>query len=149
MGSEIEIWGFLQKSSSFIQNTTCVRLSKENLLCSYNAPEIHIFNSWRHQKLLLVANQLQDSTFFKNINSKDIGISNLVSQLKLLPSLFELKDNGTGVMSTIIKKLQDRSQNRSLFINEVEKIVRLLLLSPWNYNISMLSQFTNTESDGA
>ena len=92
---------------------------------------------------------MQDSTFFKNINSKDIGISNLVSQLKLLPSLFELKDNGTGVMSTIIKKLQDRSQNRSLFINEVEKIVRLLLLSPWNYNISMLSQFTNTESDGA
>ena len=92
---------------------------------------------------------MQDSTFFKNINSKDIGISNLVSQLKLLPSLFELKDNGTGVKSTIIKKLQDRSQNRSLFINEVEKIVRLLLLSPWNYNVSMLSQFTNTESDGA
>ena len=68
---------------------------------------------------------MQDSTFFKNINSKDIGISNLVSQLKLLPSLFELKDNGTGVMSTIIKKLQDRSQNRSLFINEVEKIVKV------------------------
>ena len=64
-----------------------------------------VINSWRHQKLLLVANQLQDSTFFKKINSKDIGISKFVPQLKLLPILFELKDNGTVVMSTIIKKI--------------------------------------------
>ena len=77
--------------------------------------------------------------FFKNINSKDIGISKLVSQLKLLQSLFELKDRGTVVMSTIIKKLQDMSRNRSLFISEAGKIVRLLLLS----------QATNAESDGA
>ena len=62
------------------------------------------------------------------INSKDIGISKLVSQLKLLPSLFELEDNDTVVMSTIIKKkLQGMSQNTSLFISEVEKIIRLLL----------------------
>ena len=62
------------------------------------------------------------------INSKDIGISKLVSQLKLLPSLFELEDNDTVVMSTIIKKkLQGISQNTSLFISEVEKIIRLLL----------------------
>ena len=57
--------------------------------------------------------------------------------LKLLPSLFELKDNDTVVMSTIIKKLQDMSQNRSLFISEVGKTVRFLLLS----------QTTNAESD--
>ena len=77
--------------------------------------------------------------FKKKINSKDIGISKLVSQLKLLPSLFELKDNDTVVMSTIIKKLQDVSRNRSLFISEVGKIVRLLLFS----------QPINTKRDGA
>ena len=85
--------------------------------------------------LLLVANQLLDST---EINSKDIGINKLVSQLKLLQSLFELKDNDTVEMSTIIKKLRNMSRNRSLFISEVGKIVRLLLLS----------QATNAESDG-
>ena len=79
--------------------------------------------------LLLVANQLLDST---EINSKDIGINKLVSQLKLLPSLLELKDNATVVMSTI-----DMSRNRSLFISEVGKIAWLLLFS----------QATNTESD--
>ena len=67
---------------------------KRKSLCANDAPQIHIFNSWPHQKLLLVANQLQDSTFFKKTNSQDIGISKLVSQLKLLPTLFELKDNG-------------------------------------------------------
>ena len=41
-------------------------------------------------------------------------------------------------MSTIIKKLQDMSRNRSLFISEVGKIVRLLLLS----------QATNVGSNG-
>ena len=55
---------FLWKSSVLVQKTTCVRLSKENFICSKNAPEIHIFNSWRHQKLLLVPNELQDSTYF-------------------------------------------------------------------------------------
>ena len=53
-----------------------------------------------------------------------------------MPSLFELKDNDTVVMSTIIKKLQNMSQN-SLFVSKVGKIVRLL------------SQATNAESDGA
>ena len=48
---------------------------------------------------------MQDSTFY--INSEDIGISKLVSQLKLFPKLFEFKDNDTIVMSTIIKKSQD------------------------------------------
>ena len=33
---------------------------------SNNAPEIHIFNSWGHQKLLLISTQLLDSTFFFN-----------------------------------------------------------------------------------
>ena len=80
-------------------------MSKENPICSKKAPEIHIFNSWRHQKLLLVHNQLQDSTFLFEMNSEDIDISKLVSLSKLLPSLFELKDNDTIVMSTIIKKI--------------------------------------------
>ena len=108
--SEIVIWGLTSltdfyKSSPFVQKTTCVRLSKGNLFCSNNTPEIYIFNSLRHQKLLLVAKQLQDSTFY--INSEDIGISKLVSQVKLLPSLFELKDNDIIFMSTIIKKLPE------------------------------------------
>ena len=70
---------------------TRVKFSKEHLFCSNNAPEIHIFNFWRHQKLLLVAKNLQDSTPLFENNCEDIGISKLVSQLKILPSLFELK----------------------------------------------------------
>ena len=76
------------------------------------------FNSWRHQKLFLVANQLQDNTFLFEINSEDIGISKLVSQLKLSPSLFELKDNDTIVMTTIINKLQHMSRNRRTLLNK-------------------------------
>ena len=79
-------------------------MSKENLFLSNNAPEIHIFNSLLHRKLLLVAKQLQDSTFY--INSKDIGSSKLVSQVMWLPRLFTLKDNDTIVMSTIVKNSQ-------------------------------------------
>ena len=41
-------------------------------------------------------------------------------------------------MSIIIKKLQDMLRNRSLFISEVGKILKLLLLS----------QATNDETDG-
>ena len=80
-------------------------MSKENLFSSDNTPEIHVFNTWRHQKLLLVANQLQDSTFlFEFI--EDNGISKSVSHLKLLLSLFELND--TIDMSPITKKLQEK-----------------------------------------
>ena len=43
--------------------------------------------------------------FLFDINNEDIAISKLVSQLKLLPSLFELKDNDTIILSTFIKKL--------------------------------------------
>ena len=75
----------------------------QNLFYSNNAPEIHIFNTFRHQKLLLVANQLQDSTFLFDINSKGIVFTKLVSQLKLLPGLSEFQDNDTIVMSTIRK----------------------------------------------
>ena len=89
------------KEFTFCTKYDVSRLSKENLFSSNNAPEIHIFNSWRDQKWFLVANQLQYSTFFKKINSKDIDISKLVSQLKFLPSLFELKGNATVVMSTM------------------------------------------------
>ena len=94
--------GFLLKSSPFAQKTTYVRLSKENLFCSNNAPEIHIFNSLRPKKLLTVANQLQDSTFLFEINSEEIGISKLLAQLKLLPSLFELKENDTIVIRVLL-----------------------------------------------
>ena len=66
------------------------QIVKKNLFCPNNALEIHILDSWQHQKLLLVANQLQDSTLLFEISSEDIGISKLVSQLKLLPILFEL-----------------------------------------------------------
>ena len=84
--SEIDFY----KSSTFVRKTKCVRLSKENLICSNNAPKIHILNYWRHQKLL-VPNQLQDSTFLFEINNEDIGISKLASQSKLLSSLFKLE----------------------------------------------------------
>ena len=46
----------------------------------------------------------EGSTFLFEINSEDIAISKLVSQLKLLPSLFELRDNDTIAKSTISKK---------------------------------------------
>ena len=36
---------------------------------------------------------MQDSTFLFEINSKNIGISKLVLESKLLSSLFELKEN--------------------------------------------------------
>ena len=96
---------FLLEGTTFVQETTFVRLSKENLFCLMNAPKIHIFNSWRHQKLLLVAKQLQVSTFLFEIISESIAISKLVSQLKLLASLFELRDNDTIAKSTISKKI--------------------------------------------
>ena len=51
--------------------------------------------------------------FLFEINSEDIDISKLPSQLKLLSNLFELKENDTIVMSTIIKKLQDMPRNSS------------------------------------
>ena len=63
---------------------------------------------------------MQDSTLLFENNREDIGISKLISQLKVLPSLFELKD--------IINKLQYISQNRRLLISEGAKILTLLLL---------------------
>ena len=65
-----------------LKKTTCVRLPKENAFSPNHASETCIFNSWRHQKLLLVANQYHDSTFLFEINSGDIGTSKLISQLK-------------------------------------------------------------------
>ena len=51
---------------------------------------------------------MQDSTFLFDINSEDIDTSKLVSQLKLLSSIFELKDNDTIVLNAIIKKLREK-----------------------------------------
>ena len=56
-----------------------IAISFENLFCPNNESETYIFISWRHQKLLEVANQLQDSTFLFEINSENIGISKLKS----------------------------------------------------------------------
>ena len=123
---------FTKEFAFYSKNDMYQIVKRKSLFFSSNIPEIHIFISWQHQKLLLAANQFQGSTFLFETNSEDKGISKLL--LKLLPSLFELKDNDTIVMSTIIKKLQDMSQNRSFLIS---KIVRLLLLS----------QVTNAESE--
>ena len=88
MDSDIVIWGltFLTGFCKWVHllfKKWRVRLSKENLFCSNNAPEIHTFNYWRHQKLLLVTNQLQENTFWFGIKSEDIGIIKIVQQLKL------------------------------------------------------------------
>ena len=56
---------------------------------------------------------------FALLYSEEIDTSKLMSQLKLLPSLFGIK-----------AKLQDMSRNRHFLVSEVEKIVTLLLLSP-------------------
>ena len=76
MDSEIVILG-LTSLTDFYKNDMC-QIVKKNLFCSNNAPEIHIFNSLRHQKLLLVANQLQDFFIF-DVNSEDTAISKLAS----------------------------------------------------------------------
>ena len=91
---------FFFKHSKYLNNTINAYIirNKENLFCSNNAPKTHIFNSQRHQKLLLVANQLPARIMASVIT-------------KLLPSLFELKDIKTIDTSTIIKKWQDMSRN--------------------------------------
>ena len=61
------------------------------------------------------------------LTARAMAPGKLVSQLKLLPSLFKLKDDDTIVMSTIIEKSHDMSRNRSFLISEVGKIVSLLL----------------------
>ena len=76
-------------------------------------------------KVILTSQSVARKYFLFEINSEIIGISKLVSQLKLLPNLFELIDNDTIDMSTIIKKLQ-LSQNRRFLIGELEKLVRLI-----------------------
>ena len=57
-------------------------------------------------KAILTSQSVARKNFLFEINSDNIGISKLVSHLKLLPSFFELKDHDTIDMSTIIKKFQ-------------------------------------------
>ena len=65
--AEIVIWGlksltvFYKQVYLLLKKATCVRSPKENLFCPNHASETYVFNSWRHQKVLLVTNQLQDS----------------------------------------------------------------------------------------
>ena len=62
--SKIVIWGLtFVTSSPSVKKTSCIRLPKENFFSPNNASETYISFSWRHQKLSLVASQLQDSTF--------------------------------------------------------------------------------------
>ena len=68
-------WIFI-KEFTFISKNDMYQIVKKNLFCSNNTLETHIFNSWPCQKLLLVANHLQDSTFEFDINSE---ASSLVS----------------------------------------------------------------------
>ena len=94
---EIAIWG-LTSLTDFCKRVHL--FCKDRLVSDFQkkicfAQTRHLFNSLRHQELLLVSNQFQDNTFLFEINSKDIVISKLLSQLKLLPSLFELKDIDT------------------------------------------------------
>ena len=78
--------GFLYTILPFVKKTTRVRLRKENLICPNYSSKTYILNSWQHRNFLLVANQFQASTFLFEINSGDIGISQLILQLQLLPS---------------------------------------------------------------
>ena len=66
--------------------------------------------------------------FLFDINNEDIAISKLVSQLTLLPSLFE-QDNDAIIMSTFIKNCQRYDEIEASLISEVGKIVRFFLLS--------------------
>ena len=60
---------------------------------------------------------MQDSTFPFETKSENTDISKLLTELKLLASLFELKDNDAIVMSTIIKNVQDLSRkNINIYI---------------------------------
>ena len=79
MESEIAIWGLTSLTDFY--KWVHLLLNKQHV-----SSETYIFSSWQHQKLLLIANKLQDSTFFFEINRKEIAISKLKSQLKLLQS---------------------------------------------------------------
>ena len=66
---------------------------------------------------------MQDSTFY--INSEDIGISKLVSQLKYSQVYLNIKMMTQLLRATLFKKMQDK-ESRSTLISEAGKIVRLL-----------------------
>ena len=53
-----------------------------------------------------------------------------------MPNLIEVEGTDTNDMSTIIKKFQDILRNRLFLINELEKFVKLLLLSQATYTKS-------------
>ena len=58
----------------------CVRFSKENL-CSNNIPEIHVFNSWRHQKVKIINSKIY--FYCKNMKSTININSTIISKNKL------------------------------------------------------------------
>ena len=66
---------------------------------------------------------MQDSTFY--INSEDIGISKLVSQLKYSQVYLNIKMMTQLLRATLFKKMQDK-ESRSTLISEAGNIVRLL-----------------------
>ena len=116
---------------------------KENVFCPNNASESYILNSWRHQKLLLVAKQLQYSTFLFEINSEEHWHQKIDIAVKVIDKLVVYIEVSTPpahyeVFLNLKIMIQFMFLDRRFLINEVEKIATLLLLS----------QATNTESDG-
>ena len=126
-----------------LKKTTYVRLLKENVFCPNNASEAYILNSWRHQRLLLVAKQLQDSTFLFEINSEEHWHQKINITVKVIDKFVVCIEVSTPpahyeVFLNLKIMIQFMFLDRRFLINEVEKIATLLLLS----------QATNTESDG-
>ena len=81
MDSEIVIWG-LTSLTDFYKSFQL--LFKKQYVSDYQKKILLIqikhlkftFNSWQHQKLLIVPNQLQDSTFLFEINSETLASEN-------------------------------------------------------------------------
>ena len=97
---KITIWGltflsiFYKRVHLLFKKQYVSDFQKKVFFCSNNAPEIPIFD---------IKNSQLIARWHFYINSEDIGISKLASQLELFPSLFEFKDDDTIIVRTIIK----------------------------------------------
>ena len=80
--SEIVIWGLTSltdfyKSFQLLFRKQYVSDYQKKILLVQIKHLKFTFNSWQHQKLLIVPNQLQDSTFLFEINSETLASENL------------------------------------------------------------------------
>ena len=96
--SEIAIWG-LTSLMDFYKRVHLLFKKRNMPDCQNKISFVQI----KHPKVIFLTPEDIKSYYLANT----FGISKLVSQSRLLPSLFELKDNDTIIMKTIIKKLQD------------------------------------------